>query len=32
MIKLHGAYTAMVTLLNSEGYVDFEGIRKNVVF
>lgn len=32
MIKLHGAYTAMVTPMNSDGSVDFEGFRKNVVF
>ena len=32
MIKLRGAYTAMVTPMNSDGSVDYDGFRKNVVF
>lgn len=32
MIKLRGAYTAMVTPMNSDGSVDFDGFRRNVVF
>ncbi len=32
MIKLHGAFTAMVTPMTADGSVDFEGFRKNLVF
>lgn len=32
MIKLRGAITAMVTPMNSDGSVDYEGFRQNVIF
>ena len=32
MISLHGAYTAMITPMNSDGSVDFDGFKKNVLF
>jgi len=32
MIKLRGAITAMVTPMNSDGSVDYEGFRSNVIF
>ena len=32
MIKLRGALTAMVTPMNQDGSVDYEGFRKNVIF
>ncbi len=32
MIKLRGAFTAMVTPMNNDGSVDYEGFRKNVIF
>ncbi len=32
MIKLRGAFTAMVTPMNADGSVDYEGFRKNVIF
>ncbi len=32
MSKVHGAYTAMITPMNSDGSVDFDGFAKNVQF
>ncbi len=32
MIKLQGAFTAMVTPMNPDGSVDYDGLRKNVKF
>ncbi len=32
MIKLQGAFTAMVTPMNQDGSVDYDGLRKNVKF
>lgn len=32
MTKLHGAYTAMITPMFSNGDIDYEGFRKNVLF
>ena len=32
MIQLRGAFTAMVTPMNADGSVDYEGFRKNVLF
>lgn len=32
MNKFHGAYTALITPMNSDGSVDFDGFRKNVRF
>ena len=32
MIKLRGAFTAMITPMNSDGSIDYEGFRKNVKF
>lgn len=32
MVKLRGAVTAMVTPMNSDGSVDYEGFRGNVIF
>ena len=32
MIKLHGAFTAMITPMNKDGSVDYDGLRKNVKF
>lgn len=32
MISLHGAYTAMITPMNSDGSVDYDGFKKNVLF
>lgn len=32
MVKISGAYTAMVTPMNPDGSVDYEGLRKNVKF
>ena len=32
MTKLRGAFTAMITPMNADGSVDYEGFRKNVVF
>lgn len=32
MAVLQGAYTAMITPMNSDGSVDYEGFRKNVLF
>ncbi len=32
MVKLRGAITAMVTPMNKDGSVDYEGFRKNVLF
>ena len=32
MALIHGAYTAMITPMLSNGDVDYEGFRKNVIF
>jgi len=32
MVKLRGAFTAMITPMNQDGSVDYEGFRKNVIF
>ncbi len=32
MSKMRGSYTAMITPMNGNGSVDYEGFRKNVVF
>ncbi len=32
MLQLRGAFTAMVTPMNPDGSVDYEGFRKNVLF
>ena len=32
MIKLRGAFTAMITPMNGDGSIDYEGFRKNVKF
>lgn len=32
MVKLRGAITAMITPMNADGSVDYEGFRRNVVF
>ena len=32
MTKFHGAFTAMITPMNADGSVDYDGFRKNVKF
>ena len=32
MAAIHGAYTAMITPMNADGSVDYDGFAKNVQF